>query len=456
VTGDLLFIVSTLGSIILFFLFLKKFLLGYTLKLTRLTLLSFFIIAYIILMSFPSIVWFYGSTHQIRYTYFLAVQSVPILLLLGGSLANVFFRHPARIITGFLSPGLTKARRDLYLFSFYICMLLSSILIIAVLILTADYVPLLGSFTGYGEMSGELVRQSIYRSPDSIQYAHALTLRIFLPFCLLCSYFMAYVYKRAWRYIFWITALLMLFSSLLTFERAYPLSLFILLALGVYFKNNQIMPRSHFSAISNIHIISKSKIRFAIVILAIFALAVIVGGVISRAQYNLPLDLRSLWNTLILFLISRIWLDPSHMACIHFEEFNNPTTFLYGKSIRLLSLFGAEFRHTVSPSFVADLWINFGWFGIIIGTIIIGFILQFIQLWLFKKKSISTLIIYIILLLNAVWLIYGHVLSTMVVSVYLLSVLFLLVLLPIVEGAVGIRRSSVLIVSLPNTSKADQ
>ena len=456
VTSDLLFIVSTLGPIILIFLLLKKFLLGHTLKLTRLTLLSFFIIAYIILMSFPSIVWFYSSTHHIRYTYFLAVQSVPLLLLLGGSLANLFFRDSSRIIKGFLSLSLTKTRRDSYLFSFYILMLFSSILIIAALILNADYVPLFGSLTGYGKMSGELVRQSIYRVPDSIQYAHALALRIFLPFCLLYSYFMASINKRGWKYTFWITFLLMLFSSLLTFERAYPLSLFILLALGVYFKNNQLIPRSQFSAISKMNLVSKSKIRFAIIILAIFALAVFVGAVISRAQYNLPLSLRSIWNTLILFLIRRIWLDPSYMAYIHFEEFNNATTFLLGKSIRLLSLFGVEFQHTVSPSFVADLWINFGWFGVIIGTIIIGFILQFIQLWLFRKKSISNLIIYIILLLNAVWLIYGHVLSTMVVSVYLLSVLFLLFLLPIIEGAVGIRRSSVPIVSHPNTSKADQ
>jgi oligosaccharide repeat unit polymerase len=408
--------------------------LGHSLNLTRLTLPSVLIIAYIFLMSVPSIKWFCDSTYHIRYTYFLAVQSVPILLSLGVRVANVFFRHPSKTITGFLSSSLSKTRRDSFAFLFYILLFFLSILIIAAYILTSDYVPLLGSLVKYGEMSSELVRSSIYREPDTIQYAHALTVRFFLPFCLLYSYFMAYVYKGRWKYLFWITLLLTLFASLLTFERVYVMSLFIFLILAFYLKNNRLLLKANF---------------------IIFSLAIFVSAIISRTQYNLPLDLKSIWNTLIRFFIRRIWLDPSYMAYIHFEKFNDTATFLHGKSIRLLSLFGVEFHHTVSPSFVAELWINFGWFGVIIGTIIIGFILQLIQLMLFRKKSILTLIIYTMLLLNAVWLIYGHVLSTMVVSVYLLSVIFLFFLLPIVEGAVGGRRCLVPRISHPNISKVD-
>lgn len=453
---DLFFVVNVLASTVLIFLVLKKFLLGHSLKLSRLTLPSFFIVAYIILMPLPSIIWFYHSVHRIRYTYFLAVQSVLISFPLGVGLANIFFRHPARVITDFLSPSLSKTRHDSYLLPFYTFMLFSSILIIAALALTMDYVPLFGALTGYGKISGKLVRHSIYRVPDSIHYAHALAMRMLLPFCLLYSYFMAYLYKRGWKCTFWITVLFGSFSSLLTFERVYPLSLFVLLALAVYFKNSQQISNIHRPSMSEIFIVSKSRIRFAVLILAIFVLAIFAGAIISRTQYNLPLDLRSLWNALIAFPIRRIWLNPSYMAYIHFEEFNNAPTFLYGRSIRLLSLFGVKFHHTVSPSFVADLWINFGWFGVIIGTIIIGFILQFIQLWLFRRKSIPTLIIYIMLLLNAVWLIYGHVLSTMVVSVYLLSILFLLFLLPIVEEAMGVMRSGVPIPRHLDASKVDQ
>ena len=136
-------------------------------------------------------------------------------------------------------------------------------------------------------------------------------------------------------------------------------------------------------------------------------------------------------------LVSRIWLDPSYMTFIAFNEYNDATTFLYGKSIRVLSLFGVEHVHFSSVGFVGDLWANFGPFGVIIGSIIIGFILQFIQLRLFREKGVLVLMVYILLLLNAAWLMYGSVLSTMVVSVYLLSILLLLVFLPVIEGAVG-------------------
>lgn len=434
-TDDMLFVVSVLGLAIFGFFLFKKVFLGNSLKLTRLTLPSFFISAYIILMSFPSIIWFYGTTHPIRYTYFLAVQSVLILFPLGVLSANVLLLDPSipsRIVKDFLHSSLLKTRHDLCIFPFWILMLLSSILIATFYILTSNYVPLIGAFTAYGEMPGKVVRSSIYFEGTFIHYTHALAARFFLPFCVLYSYFMAYIYKGGWKYLFWITLLLTMFIFSLTFDRTYPFSVFLFLALAIYFKNknNQLISMTRFLSISKFRLVSTSKIHLAIFISAILVLAMFAGGIISRTQYNLSLNLTVIWNTAVSFFIDRVLLDASYMAFIYFKEFNNPSTFLYGKSIHILvsSLFGVEFHPTISPSFVAELWINFGWFGVLIGTTIIGFVLQFIQLRLFRKKSIPTLSFYIILLLNGAWIIYGHVLATMVISVYLLSILFLIFL----------------------------
>lgn len=432
-TDDVLFVVSVLGLATFGFFLFKKIFLGNSLKLTRLTLPSFFIIAYIILMSLPSMNWFFSFTHPIRYTYFLAVQSVLISFPLGVLLANVLFLDPSvpsKIVKDFLYSSLLKTRHDSYIFPFWILMLFSSILIETIYILTSNYVPLIGALTAYGEMPGKIVRSSIALEGDPIHYAHALTARFFLPFCLLYSYFMAYIYKGGWKYLFWITLLLTMVISLLTFDRGYPLGVFILLALAIYFKNNQLISTIRFPSTSKIHLVSRSKIRLAIFILVIIALAMVVGAIISRTQYNLPLNLSIIWNTSKSFFIDRVLLDPSYMACFYFEVFNDPRTFLYGKSIHILvsSLFGVEFHPTISPGFLAELWINFGWFGVFMGTSIIGFILQFIQLRLFRKKSVPTLSIYILLLLNGAWIIYGHILATMVISVYLPGVLFLIYL----------------------------
>jgi len=417
-TSDGLLGVGGLIFAILSFLFLKRCLLGKSLKLSRLTLPSFFITAYILIVSLPSVIWFLTSTNAARYTYFVAVQSVPVLFLIGVRVANVLFRYPSRIITGFLSPSLSKDRHDSYIFPFYIFMIASSVVIITVYITMADLVPLLRSLAAYGETEGDLVRRSITRMPEVIQYAYALAVRFCLPFAVLYSYFMAHLYKREWKYTFWIIVCWTLFASLLTFERQHPLALFILLALAIYFKNNQ--------AISKIHLV-------------LFALAIFVGGIVSRTQYQHEINLAEIPKYATHFLVMRVWVDPSYMGSYYFEKYNDATTFLHGRSIRLLSFFGGEFEHITPPGFVADLWINFGWLGVIMGTISIGFLLQFIQLRFFRKKSILTLMVYILFLLNIVWLIYGSVLSTMVVSVYLLSALFLIAL-TITEGAVAVSR----------------
>ncbi|MBU2563321.1 MAG: hypothetical protein KJ568_02605 [Actinobacteria bacterium] len=436
-TGDMLFVVTVLGSAIMGFFLFKKIFLGNSLKLTRLTLPSFFIIVYIILMSFPSIIWFYSLTGPIRYTYFLAVQSALISFPLGVFLANVLLlgssSRPSGIVKNFLYSRLLKTRHDSYIFPFWILMILLSIVFAIFYILTSSYVPLIGAFTVYGKVPGNIVRHSIFHEGVFIHYTHALVARFLLPFCLLHSYFMAYIYKGRWKYLFWITLLLTMFFFLLTFDRSYPFSIFLFFILAIYFKNknNQLISTTRFSSTSKIHGLSIIKMRRAISILVIFALAMVFGGIISRAQFNLSfLNLTPILGDSIGFFINRVLLDASFMARVYFNVFDNPSTFLYGKSFHVLisSLFGLEFHPTISPSFVAELWLNFGWAGVLVGTTIIGFILQFIQLSLFRKKSIPILSLYIILLLNGAWIIYGHLLATMVVSVYLLGILFLVFL----------------------------
>ena len=81
---DLLFVVSILGLALGGLHLFGRMFLGDSFKLTRLTLPSFFIIAYIVLMSIPSIIWFYAPVNDpIRYTFFVAVQSVLISFPLG-------------------------------------------------------------------------------------------------------------------------------------------------------------------------------------------------------------------------------------------------------------------------------------------------------------------------------------------------------------------------------------
>src|SRR5438128_2134955 len=124
---------------------------------------------------------------------------------------------------------------------------------------------------------------------------------------------------------------------------------------------------------------------------------------------------------MITFLVSRVFLDPSYMTFLAFFQYNDTTTFLHGKSIRLLAPLLGEYQPFSSVGFVGDLWANFGWLGVIIGGVFIGFLLQFVQVKFLKQKSLATTMIYVMLVLNSLWIMYGSILSTMVVSAFVLS-----------------------------------
>src|SRR2546422_1591214 len=163
--------------------------------------------------------------------------------------------------------------------------------------------------------------------------------------------------------------------------------------------------------------------------------AKLVGGFVSRAQYQLDISMSDALKYMSSFFLSRVFLDPSYMTFWALTEYNGSTMFLHGRSIRLLAPLAGEYQPFSSVGFVGDLWANFGWLGVVIGGVAIGFLLQFIQVNFFKRKTLLATMVYVMLVLNSLWIMYGSILSTMVVSVFLLSGLFAL-FLQIVEGAV--------------------
>lgn len=423
---DVIFVVVVLGVAITLLLLINAVLLGRSLQVKRVTIPSFFIGIYIALMSFPAIVWFYAAPKDpIRYTYFLAIQSVLVTFPLGVLMANAVFRdRSGRLGTQFLSRPLRKTPDDRYAVRYWLLMLGAAVLVSTVYLLTSPYVPLLGAFTSYGEMEASLVRRAIVAEGVLIHYGHALTARLLLPFCLLYSYFMAYMYGGRWRLLFWPTLAVAAFVSALTFDRMFPFSVVLYLVLAVYFKYEDQRVRA---VVARRNLTGLSKIRLVGYVLALLFVAMLVGGVVSLTQFNKPMDAEVVKVTATDFFFNRVLLDPSYMAYIYFEEFNDSSKFMYGNSFHVLisKAMGKEFFPTISPSFVAELWVNFGWFGVTIGSMLVGFTLQFIQVKVFHVKTVPALSLFIIMALNGAWIVYGHLLATMVISVYVPSILIL-------------------------------
>lgn len=403
-SDDAIFAFSALAFTVLGLLLMKTLLLGPSFEFRRMTLPSVLLTAYLIIMPLPSILWFLDSSHPIRYTNLVAVDVVPLPYILGVWLANRLGRIPPHTVKRFLDSELCRSREDGVFGRFQAVILVASAAVVGTYLLLAEDVALVASIQEYGAIGGDRLRHSIYELPDALIFAYAVVVRLCLPFCVLYSFLMAKVYRRAWRVRFGMVLTLSLVGASLSLERSPTLGILLMLLLAY--------PLS-------------SRKRHGLLYAALVLAALFLGGLIHQAQYQLDIERRDIVDYMSNLLLNRIWLDPSYMTAVAFREFNSSTTFLRGQSIRLLSLFGIPYQSFSSVGFVGDLWVNFGWPGVVLGSTLLGFTLQMIQGKCFQKKTVSTLVVYVLFLANALWLLYGSILSTMVVTVFAAGLLLL-------------------------------
>ncbi len=389
-----------------------KILLGDLLRFRMITIPSFFIFFYIILMSIPSITLFTSESNPVKYTYFIAIQSVLITFPTGVWLANCLTNKPSNIIRHFVNANLIKTKDDFRFYPFYITILVSVLPILILYYVKSEYIQLFEVIKEYPTSFGILeFRLAENRVPEVIFGLYEILRRFALPFCTLYTYFMSEIYGSKWKHILWILFPSVLFIGSLTLDRAPPVSLIITMILAYFLKDNK-------------PIIKKINLK----VIVVFTIAIILGGIISVLQYQSEFNSRLVLYNIRYVLQGRIIQNPSYMSWLSFQRWPDSSLFMYGKSIKILAfLFGFDYEAHWPSGFVADLWRNFGWFGVIAGTIIIGFIYQYMQLKLFKVKSIPVLSLYIIVLIGALWIIYGNVLGTVTVFIFISSITILII-----------------------------
>ena len=367
----------------------------------RLTIPSFFLTTYCAILLLPAIIFYQYSSDPEKYIWFAAIQIVPILFLLGVTVANGVDENGGEIAKRFLTKGSLKSDLDPICTKIYYVFLFIIAGIVFWYIKTAAYVPLIGAITHYGQASADQVRFSIYELPAPLVLAYATAARLLMPFCLMFAFLMAKNYGGSWWIRFGFTFVFALFVSLLSLERQHALALFVLLGLTAYFsQRRRISPMLWVGAI---------------------ALSGLAGGLVSRAQYNTPIKFAETVSYGLFFLFSRVWIDPAYMTYKVIETFSVEKGLLLGRCIKLLSPIGACPEHGVGLTaigFVADFWINFGWLGVILGPFLYGLSLQLVQLYLFRERTIPSLMFFLLFLLNSVWTIYGNMFSTMVILVF--------------------------------------
>lgn len=413
------FILIVVGRFGIVFI-LAKVILGDSLRFNILTIPSFFMLMYLILMPYGSILMFDKMTDDIKYTFIIAVHSVFITFPIGIGAANLLVKRHNVIINKYTYSNLTISLQDIRFRLKVVLLALSSIPILFAYFKYSEYVQLVEVIKAYptGINIMTLKFAGSDDLPRGVQYAFELVRRFTLPVCVLFAFFMSKGNIPTWKYIYWILLPITLVVSSLTLDRAPPVAFLVMVMLGYIMSENM----SVFRAI------------FRPFLLLIFIFALTVGGLISTVQYQSEFTFGNHIDNMEHVFFYRILQDVPYMAAIAFETFNQSSGFLFGKSMRILSILPgyeyveSQYSSIYSPAapvgFVADLWRNFGWFGVIGGTILIGFAYQLAQLKLFISKSALTLSINVLLLIGSIWIIYGNVLGVMSTSVLFFGILF--------------------------------
>jgi oligosaccharide repeat unit polymerase len=417
--GDEPFVPLVFGSSLFLFLCLKKRL-GDSLCFNYLTLPSFFMLMYLLLVPFGAIATFKQMDHLIRHTYLMAMHSVFVTFPIGIVLANAVVENSSRILQGYRRSPMEVTQNDLRFIPIFKILLLSAVPILLSYFLYSEYVQLIEVIRKYPtNIDVETLKFAGNDDlPEVVQFAFELLRRFILPLCALYAYLMtSSTRKSGWNYVFPVLFVSTLFVSSLTLDRAPPLAFVVMFILAFLLRQGKVQLTSIF------------KTRLII----IFVAAMTVGGTISVLQYQSDFEFQTVVTNSWYVFSYRILQDAPYMASIAFATFNDSSTFLYGSAMRIFSVLPG-FHYVESDSsiyspaapvgFVADLWRNFGWFGVLVGPVLIGFAYQMIQLKLFIRKTILTVSLNVILLVGCIWIIHGNVLGVMSTSVMFFGVLF--------------------------------
>lgn len=402
-----------------------KFALKQSLSFHYPTIPSVFIAAYIVMMALPAIPMYAAMDNPVRTQFLAAIESVLIIFPLGLSFANLFEKRPAHVIRLYCTTPLKATSADVWMLPFFRLVLLSAIPILALFFVYSSQVQLVEVLFAYPTNADKTTFRFAQNDlPQVIHFAFELLRRMLLPICTMFAFFMSLTIGGRWSIIYWPLFFTTFLVASLTLDRAPPSAFFVMMLMAWMVSGR----KSLFAA----------ALRFRT--LRVAATVGVCGGIISVFQYQSDFTWDRVLSNIWYVLSYRIIQDPAFMAAVYsFQNFPNESDMLGGSHIRLFSLFGQTYvesldsdpRFPAAPvTFVGDLWRNWGWEGVILGTFFIGFIYQLLQLKLFREKTPTTATFHVLLLINCIWIIPGNFLGIMTTSIILLSVASMLLANP--------------------------
>lgn len=322
--------------------------------------------------------------------YFLAVNSVLLLIPVGITIANIFFRFkPKTELDSYFQMPLQDNLKDSVFIIPYILIIFFTIGLFAHYLSHLETIPFLAliSMDSSGLTSSELagLRYAATGGFIGTGYLYAIPIYILFPllsYIALAKYFVSK--KRFWLANFIILFFINIFASLATNQKA-PIAMY-LISLFILFSINQ------------------GKINYKKSLLLIGLLFLVILPIVYLQNPEIPSGeeriLRSFQG-----ISNRLFIDQTEILYNYFKIFPDIHPFVYGRTIGKLSdvmgwehfpsssyVYDALFPESAgqggaNTAFIGDMYVDFGYEVMLISIVFVGFLLQTFQIWLMRAKK---------------------------------------------------------------------
>jgi oligosaccharide repeat unit polymerase len=351
----------------------------------RVTIGTFWYLTYLAMIFFPAFFVYADQEGPYRSTFLFAVESVLITVPVGWWMANRYFHFCKGDVERFFARPIDSMDRSPQVYKRVGLLLVILTLLTGLYMQEAPTIPLFYLLRNPGDYKQlVLLREDSFKLLDSpLKYVYALARGVGFPLLILVS-FGAALRKRdnkKWRTMFLISLTMGIFFASLSLAKAPVAYIFLVLTVFLYLFRGGLL--------------SRRMVATFLVLILLFPIGVILA--VSSEDTTLAMALASTGT--------RLLYQPAAGVYYYFEVFPSHMPYLKGRSIGKLSwLLGDSYFDTpnyvglyenpdavdsvnANAAFIADLNADFGMWGVILGGVLAGFIMESIQIYLFRRRK---------------------------------------------------------------------
>jgi oligosaccharide repeat unit polymerase len=383
-------------------------------NLRRLTIPGFWFLTYLVMLFAPSFFVFASNAGMNRYRYLFAVQSTLVTVPLGVLVVNRALGFRRREIDEYFTSAIPKGGDHSAVFLACILGFLLAAGVAVAYFSKVETVPLFYLLRHPGDYETlVLLREESFKLLDSrLRYVYYL-LRIF-GFSFLIMVTLGYYLETRrlrWFVMFSLSLGVGLLYGASSIAKSPPAQMLAMALLFVYLCRGGM--------------VSVRGLTTGVVVVSAFPVGVV------AAQSGLG---NVGWVGAVRAIASRVFYEPAEVLYWYFELFPTSSGYLYGRSIGVLSrLLGWEHFDTANyvglyglrsriesvnanAAFIGNLYADFGMVGVLVGGIVVGALMQIIQVYLIRQpKNVPNLAVYSYLMM-AFWLLHSTALPVVLGS----------------------------------------